>query len=338
MVRLLSSRLGEPGPIPGRDTPGFSHVGNVSDYATGRQVFSGISRFHLSCIPTLFHTHLDSQDLNVYIRPNLSTPHLLKMGIHCGRCEHWNDRSAKTWTCFELVELHHSSATCRQLCLSRQWNILFKIGQDDFAQLGRGSVLPEILVIRSGHEAVMSEFRQHDQSTGWFGQEVVLIRPRACDGVAREYSGVLKAQGGPGPRCHNAQIRSPPVLGRLQMFSPPRRHSTSRHTAEVAIPKIRLTMQGAMCFIVMLSDSCCASGSAVIHFFRSLANHVRFPAGSLPEFRTWESCQMMPLVDGLTQGSPISFSSCVPALLHTHFVSPIIGSQDTNFSLQSTQI
>ncbi|KAJ8873352.1 hypothetical protein PR048_026986 [Dryococelus australis] len=40
-VRLLASRLGEPGSISGRVTPGFSQVGIVPEDAAGRRVFSG---------------------------------------------------------------------------------------------------------------------------------------------------------------------------------------------------------------------------------------------------------------------------------------------------------
>ncbi|KAJ8895976.1 hypothetical protein PR048_001317 [Dryococelus australis] len=36
----------------------------------------------------------------------------------------------------------------------------------------------------------------------------------------------------------------------------------------------------------------------------SKANRVRFPADSLPDFRTWETCQKLPLVGGLTRGCP----------------------------------
>ncbi|KAJ8896164.1 hypothetical protein PR048_001507 [Dryococelus australis] len=57
------------------------------------------------------------------------------------------------------------------------------------------------------------------------------------------------------------------------------------------------------------------------------ANRVRSPAGSLPDFRMWESCRTMPLVNGLSQGfhvSPaLSFRRC--SILTTI---TLIGSQD----------
>ncbi|KAJ8874028.1 hypothetical protein PR048_024868 [Dryococelus australis] len=63
---LLASHLGEPGSIPGRVTPGFSHVEIVPDDAAGRRVFSGISHLPRPFIPTLLHTlitFIASQDL-----------------------------------------------------------------------------------------------------------------------------------------------------------------------------------------------------------------------------------------------------------------------------------
>ncbi|KAJ8896109.1 hypothetical protein PR048_001451 [Dryococelus australis] len=36
------------------------------------------------------------------------------------------------------------------------------------------------------------------------------------------------------------------------------------------------------------------------------ANRVQSPTGSLPDFRMWESCRMMPLVGRFSQGSPVS--------------------------------
>ncbi|KAJ8894023.1 hypothetical protein PR048_006633 [Dryococelus australis] len=60
VVRLLASHQGEPGSIPGRATPGSSHVGIVPDDAAGRRVFSRISRFPPPFISVLLHTHLAS--------------------------------------------------------------------------------------------------------------------------------------------------------------------------------------------------------------------------------------------------------------------------------------
>ncbi|KAJ8889650.1 hypothetical protein PR048_009150 [Dryococelus australis] len=56
-VSLLASHKGELCSIPGRVTPGFSHLGLVPDHADGQRVFSGISSSPF--IPALLHTHLN---------------------------------------------------------------------------------------------------------------------------------------------------------------------------------------------------------------------------------------------------------------------------------------
>ncbi|KAJ8866393.1 hypothetical protein PR048_032236 [Dryococelus australis] len=78
-VSVLASHQGEPGSIPGRITPGFSHVGIVPDDAAGRRVLSGISRFpspfsyrHCSMLTSI--TLIGSQVRTVKSHLNLSTP------------------------------------------------------------------------------------------------------------------------------------------------------------------------------------------------------------------------------------------------------------------------
>ncbi|KAJ8865713.1 hypothetical protein PR048_033233 [Dryococelus australis] len=68
---------------PQSRTPGFSHVGIVSDDAIGRRVFSGISRFPRHLIPALLHTHLNNPQ-------RLSRPRLLELKKRNGsvNCKH----------------------------------------------------------------------------------------------------------------------------------------------------------------------------------------------------------------------------------------------------------
>ncbi|KAJ8877919.1 hypothetical protein PR048_022378 [Dryococelus australis] len=60
-ISLLASHQDEPGLIPGRVTPGFSHVEIVPDDVAGWRVFSGISRFPSPFIPALLHTHFNDR-------------------------------------------------------------------------------------------------------------------------------------------------------------------------------------------------------------------------------------------------------------------------------------
>ncbi|KAJ8888056.1 hypothetical protein PR048_007542 [Dryococelus australis] len=63
VVRPLAFHLGEPGSVPSRVAPGFSHVGIVRNDAACRRVFSVISRFPGLCIPALPHTRFASPSL-----------------------------------------------------------------------------------------------------------------------------------------------------------------------------------------------------------------------------------------------------------------------------------
>ncbi|KAJ8888699.1 hypothetical protein PR048_008191 [Dryococelus australis] len=91
--------VGEPGSISGRVAPGYSHMRTVTDYATGRRVFSGMyspppGRIF---IPALLHTSsrftpIGSQDLGVKSRPipfihlHLHAPfHAFQGGTRFGR-------------------------------------------------------------------------------------------------------------------------------------------------------------------------------------------------------------------------------------------------------------
>ncbi|KAJ8879195.1 hypothetical protein PR048_019801 [Dryococelus australis] len=62
------------------------------------------------------------------------------------------------------------------------------------------------------------------------------------------------------------------------------------------------------------------------------AYRVRYPAGSLPDFRTWESCRTMLLIGEFSRGSPVStalaFRRCfiLASLSSSH-----LGSQDLDF-------
>ncbi|KAJ8873897.1 hypothetical protein PR048_024733 [Dryococelus australis] len=60
VVKLLASHLGVSGSNPSGVAPVSSHVEIVPDDATGRRVFSGISRFPRPCIPALLRTQLTS--------------------------------------------------------------------------------------------------------------------------------------------------------------------------------------------------------------------------------------------------------------------------------------
>ncbi|KAJ8898488.1 hypothetical protein PR048_003848 [Dryococelus australis] len=55
----------------------------------------------------------------------------------------------------------------------------------------------------------------------------------------------------------------------------------------------------------------------------AMANQDRFP-----DFLMWESCWTTPLVSEFSWGAPFSPRPCIPAPIHTHLASTLIGSQD----------
>ncbi|KAJ8893000.1 hypothetical protein PR048_005581 [Dryococelus australis] len=71
-------------------------------------------------------------------------------------------------------------------------------------------------------------------------------------------------------------------------------------------------------------------GAAVVKWLDysppTLANRVRFLAGSLREFRVWESCQIMPLFGGFSRGSSFSPDLTFRRYSIPHFT--LIGSED----------
>ncbi|KAJ8871215.1 hypothetical protein PR048_027521 [Dryococelus australis] len=69
-------------------------------------------------------------------------------------------------------------------------------------------------------------------------------------------------------------------------------------------------------------------------------NRVRFPTGSLPDLRLWESCRTMPLVGGFSRGSPISpahsFRHCSTHLISSSSALKSSMSRAVLISLHST--
>ncbi|KAJ8866756.1 hypothetical protein PR048_032617 [Dryococelus australis] len=74
VVRLLTSRLGEPDSIPGGAALGFLHVGIVPDDAAGRRIFSEISRFPRLFIPALLYSTAHT------IQKIKTSPHAAELG------------------------------------------------------------------------------------------------------------------------------------------------------------------------------------------------------------------------------------------------------------------
>ncbi|KAJ8898321.1 hypothetical protein PR048_003681 [Dryococelus australis] len=116
VVRLLASRLGEPGSFPGGVTPGFSHVGIVLGYAAGRRVFSGISRIlpppqlHSGAAPySPRFTLIGSQDLDA--PGNFAPINELSTTVcpnHVQLIQKWNDLTSRQQPMEKRRRLEHT--------------------------------------------------------------------------------------------------------------------------------------------------------------------------------------------------------------------------------------
>ncbi|KAJ8872414.1 hypothetical protein PR048_026018 [Dryococelus australis] len=94
---------------------------------------------------------------------------------------------------------------------------------------------------------------------------------------------------------------------------------SSRRTNERAATRCRGARPNGVCDVGPATDS--------NHSPLTWANRFRFPTGSHPDFRMWDSCRTMPLVGGFSRGFPVLppfHSGTVP--YSPHFI--LVGSQD----------
>ncbi|KAJ8878613.1 hypothetical protein PR048_019194, partial [Dryococelus australis] len=83
-----------------------------------------------------------------------------------------------------------------------------------------------------------------------------------------------------------------------------------------ALPSLPPSVESGYCGIFLAST-----------YLSTKANRVQSPAGSLLDFRRWESCRTMPMVGGFSRGSPVS--SALSFRCYSIFTSiTLIGSQD----------
>ncbi|KAJ8876213.1 hypothetical protein PR048_024123 [Dryococelus australis] len=312
VVRLLASHLGELNSIPGGVVPGFSYVGVVQDDAAGQRVFSGISHFPRPCILALLHTHLTSPS------PALKTSIL---------------RTAKT------SPLHGYN----KIIIAARYD-------GNTARLARRS--DEALGVRVTVARIAPSLLDLGRSFRW----LLTARSREPMRVNEEITESRKTGD---PRDNSPTIgivRHDPHMQKSGVTWPERepgshRWEVSRLTAQPPRPPVYIKegdiLGGGICLRFFFENETCDILWAILCWENSQmgvlaavvkrldyspptkASRVRSPAGSLPDFRMWESCRTMPLVGRIYRGTPVSpapsFRSC-PIRTSPHLSS--IGSQD----------
>ncbi|KAJ8868792.1 hypothetical protein PR048_030332 [Dryococelus australis] len=348
-VSSLASHLGEPGSIPGR--------GIVPDYAVGRRVFSGISRFPF--IPVLLHTHLNHHHHRLS-RPRCQEPpkslHSLTL---MPELTSWSPEQ-RSRNVQRLAKVFPGSCMLICLRLERLWRTnrhIWRKGnrarsqtiQDDsqldrqtsgaLRQRGQGSPLlschPRALAAETSTPttiALASDVGLADII--WLG---VFNGSLACLLVsgrnAFSFPWAARWLLAPAPRMYSSE-QTPAYLATLHHTPLAYPLTAARDSPLAGLPDDKLLPRALIGrrHSRMLLDygatdwlrkSC---GAAVAKRLDcsppNKADQVQSPAGSLPDFRKWESCQEMPRVGGFSRGFLVSPVPCILALLHSHLISP----------------
>ncbi|KAJ8881425.1 hypothetical protein PR048_017906 [Dryococelus australis] len=279
-VRLLSSHLGETGSNPGGVALGISYVGIVKDDAAGWRIFAEISRFPCSYYAV--------------VRRQQCSP----IGLTCSDLnpiEHfWDELDFR-------VRAHQARPkSIAQLMewLQEEWRRI----PVDVLQILVESMPDRVAAVIAARSGPTRRFRVI---------EVSMEQRR------NERAGEREIPRKPTDKRHRP-ARFPHAKVRLALESAlltagvptfvSGRVETLYHTKSNIFPlwANKSTRKGP----VVAERSACSS--------LTTANRVQFPAGSLPDFRMWESCRTMPPVCGFPRGSPVSPRHFIPALLHTH--------------------
>ncbi|KAJ8881590.1 hypothetical protein PR048_018075 [Dryococelus australis] len=348
LVILLASHQGKPGSIPGRVTPGLSLVGIVPDDAAGRQVFSGISRFPQNFIPTLLHSNLASPSSALKTSPPLFThlfntridpyshvaPELLDLA-HAKYIQPDGDLPGVIFayvvfrTCYHAV---HASQV--QPTASADYRPETARTESENCDWGRSFVWVDgrqrtfLIASRVATIAAKSGFCRNAYSELNFADvsSDALTSFQAARGRAYNLRNSREHTGG-SRRCllsavHTRRTQQKPVTrvepGETECIAVTHERAVRHQLYKCCIAQSRtqVTLQQ---FTIrrwsrITSVSEATGTERLVCSPPTNANRVQFSAGSLPDFRMWDSSQTTPLVNGFSCGSPdspnLSFRRC----------------------------
>ncbi|KAJ8890376.1 hypothetical protein PR048_009884 [Dryococelus australis] len=302
VVRLLTSHLDAPSPIPGGVASGFPHLGIMADVVTGRRSFLGNFQFPCLLTPALLHSHL------------ISPSSALKTSML---------RAAQM---SPLFTQSMSFKNCKTVILKGA-SVHQDFGRAQYRLPGghldvAGVWLPLHLTVQhaENHE-VVNKFscgaagRRKGTRAGrgriWTKAKP---QPRTMVQAAVEIDhSILTSTEGGELFCPDRDSSRPP------MSPPEQTRDRDSHESARATKHRRARTQ-----LTSLS-----AGPA----WHPTANRVQFRAGSLLDFRMWESCRTMPLVGVFFffffffLRFPVSHDLYSGAALYSHRFIPI-GSQN----------
>ncbi|KAJ8875096.1 hypothetical protein PR048_022987 [Dryococelus australis] len=319
---ISSAPVCETDSTPDEVASGIPHVGIVLNDAAGRRVFSGISRFPRHCIPTLLHTHLTylSSDLKISM---LRAAQISPLHSKCFRYE----KAPSQLIFAPSPNLIHN-------CCSR--TLITRYGLEDRQNICR------IHVFQRSHDSIRVKRCEYETASEWKGEGKREIpektrRPAASSGTI--------------PTCKNPEVTRPGIETGSPGWEtsaltahPPRPLEQRFVTAQLTrslysmftlrslgddtlpwrgeVIKVAAWLRVFVCprpgsdkgDRLRITLHCSPYTRRLTYSPPTKANRVQSPAGSLPDFRKWESCRTMLLVGGFSRGSPgsptLSFRRC----------------------------
>ncbi|KAJ8876159.1 hypothetical protein PR048_024068 [Dryococelus australis] len=309
---LLASQQGEPGSIPGRVPPRFSQVGIMPDDAYSRGLPFPPS-FHSGSVPvSSYFTLIGSQDL-VIGNPARRTP------LDIPRDETCAGGTVATEMLLDDQE-GGGEASCRwrRAATPLEGNVGVGVAHVAMAT-ARGSTArdvntrraPSIRAVAAASPANMAELMRASPPPP---------QPSASNSTT--------SRARPTRDPYSSRLASP-VHNKLPQFIPELYEeevdNSKQRNADVAIASSSHATSRDQTKTKRHNQR--KRKKTKHQVVRLLASHqcepaVRFPAGSLPDFRTWEPWRTMPLISVFPRGSSVSPALCIPALLDTHLASP----------------
>ncbi|KAJ8877586.1 hypothetical protein PR048_022041 [Dryococelus australis] len=341
VVRLLASHRGEPGSNPG-----------VMDDAAGRPVFSGISSLPLPCIPALLHTRLawPSSALKTSMlraaqissftqfrlysvaetgdpRENPLTSDIVRYDSHCEK---------------HAVTRPDYTQRPNGVAVHLMWMCAFS----DWLReaLGTGLVsgwllctvkVPQLAGLPAGKYGGLPGSDQRTTFTHAAENDARGVRDKVGEDTDRRKEGLPDYR-----RSNRFSGSAEDTIERRLNTLPPARNEDELYTRinntlstipqdiipthpvqQCVVQQGAPTDYGLRLYILTRNVITLCAGTTVAEWLAcsppTKAIRAQSPAGSLPDFRIWESSRTMPLVCAFISGISRFLRPCIPMLLHT---------------------
>ncbi|KAJ8874977.1 hypothetical protein PR048_022867 [Dryococelus australis] len=259
----------------GGATPGFSHVRIVLDDAASRRVFSGISCFPRLLIPVLLHAYLylppSALKTSIFRAAQISSLFTHSLFLQTRKFRRHDGNTARlARRSDEALEVRVSVARIAPSLLDRR-----RVGSDVEWTLHCASPRRRPLPYRLVHNFTCFELEYESCLTNRLEMTERLSTIKyATRSRGRPYR--------PGDSADDRDLRHGLFSVRVQ-----KRGEISVTASNISVPAAKNVETTVLKWLDYSPPT--------------WVNRVRFPTGSLADFRKWESCRTMPLVVGFSQ-------------------------------------